>query len=255
MHYVSLCAIYKSETRWIDEWIRYYLNMGIDHFYLYCNDDDPGPSAEVLRPYKESGHVDLFYHPGRLSQGDAYKDFMARYRNETRWVGCLDLDEFVLPRHTDSIPELLQDYEDVPALAISWTIFGSGGLIDYPPNQINHFLSRGPDQCGPNRHTKTFAQTRYGHAVGYHLAVNEHRNPTIPDPKQPHQRDFTADIVRIVHYVVRNKRYFDEVKSKRGRATRLPNDRNETFWKWHDRNEVHDDEISRRFGHLFRDGE
>lgn len=251
MYYASICAIYRNETPWLEEWIRYYLATGIEHFYLYCNDDDPGPSAEVLRPYIEKRQVDMIYFPGRYQQFPVYRNAM-RFAKETRWLACLDLDEFVLPRNTDSIPELLQNYEDAPGLVINWTVFGSSGLIEYPPNQINHFLYRAPDDFAPNKHIKSFVQTSFGAPQGYAEAVNEHHDATILDPKKLFIRKFTADYVRIIHYVVRNRRYFDEVKSVRGRADGPLNDRNETFWKGHDRNDIYDDELSRRFGHLCR---
>jgi hypothetical protein len=62
--------------------------------------------------------------------------------------------------------------------------------------------------------------------------------------------DYTDEVIRINHYIIRSYQDYWDVKVPRGKfTTNIP--RNEKFWSEHDRNEVFDDEISRRFGHLF----
>ena len=53
-HFLSVCAIFKNEGRFLREWLNYYLLAGVDHFYLYNNfsDDD---YAAVLKPYVDKG--------------------------------------------------------------------------------------------------------------------------------------------------------------------------------------------------------
>ena len=36
-HFLSVCAIFKNEGRFLKEWLDYYLLAGVDHFYLYDN--------------------------------------------------------------------------------------------------------------------------------------------------------------------------------------------------------------------------
>lgn len=49
-YYVSICAIFKNEAKYLKEWIDYHLIVGVDHFYLYNNYSDDN-YEKVLKPY------------------------------------------------------------------------------------------------------------------------------------------------------------------------------------------------------------
>lgn len=155
---ISLCLIFKDEGRFLKEWIDYHLTLGIDHFYLY-NNNSTDNFLEVVRPYVDKGVVTLIDWPYLQAQVKCYKHCLETYRNETKWIGYIDADEFVCPKYASTIKEWLLPFEKFPAVMIDWLQFGTGGLIehDYSKNVIEQYFSCWNDFWMG----KSFVNTRY----------------------------------------------------------------------------------------------
>lgn len=126
---VSICAIFKNEAKYLREWIEFHLLVGVDHFYLYNNFSDDN-YLDVLAPYIESGLVSLFDWSIPQGQMKAYKDCLERYRDESLWIGMIDIDEFVVPVKFNSIYEFLSQYDHkYGSILIYWKNYGTGGII------------------------------------------------------------------------------------------------------------------------------
>ncbi len=63
MHYLAACLLFKDAASYLDEWLRFHLRVGVDHFYLYDNDsmDD---YESVVRPFVNAGRVTLYTSAG-----------------------------------------------------------------------------------------------------------------------------------------------------------------------------------------------
>lgn len=125
---VSICAIFKNEAPYFREWIEFHKIIGIDHFYLYNNlsEDD---YIEVLKPYIQDGTVEIIQWPYPQKQMEAYADFISKYASETKWVGFIDIDEFIIPRSDHNIYDFLKRFEKYPAVLMYWRLYGSSGLM------------------------------------------------------------------------------------------------------------------------------
>ena len=262
MHYLSLGAIFRMENSWLEEWIRYHFAVGVEHIILYNDDDDTHVSDRILQPYVDRGVVENIHVRNHSKirddinyrQNDAYRDMIESMVGQTRWLAILDLDELVLPRQSDDVRECLEGYEDHSALAVNWTIFGSGGHIKRPPSQINDLLRRSETNWHPNRFVKSIVKpdrVRMDEQHHTHYfptrdgeTVNENH-----DPVRWISHDIATEKIRINHYVVRSLQDFWEVKVPRPRLGNNPVC-DEAYFEYHDRNDVFDDEISRRFGHV-----
>lgn len=58
---------------------------------------------------------------GKPAQLWAYNDCLRNHRNQHQWIMSCDVDEFVIlnpAANTTQLPEFLQDYEDVGAIAV-----------------------------------------------------------------------------------------------------------------------------------------
>jgi len=252
MHYLSISGIFKSENHWLKEWLDYHLKVGVEHFYLYNNDDDPTGSDRILKPYVERGLVTNTHVSGPVLQLQCMKEAIRDFQTETDWLAFIDLDEFILPRRCDDVREILQDYELYSGLAIHWAIFGSNGSTRRPPNQIDYFLRRAEDSHPCNRHIKSIVRPslvipewignphlcsyRTGHAVNEVYRI-------VDSPFD----DYSGEIIRLNHYRVRSRQDFEEIKVPRKR-TDCPLEIEADYFEQHDCNEIYDDEISRRFG-------
>lgn len=125
---VSICAIFKDEADYLKEWLEYHIIVGIDHFYLYNNNSSDN-YMEILNSYIENGLVTLIDWPIKQGQMQAYQHWADNYKDESKWVGFIDIDEFVVPNENDNIYDFLRKFEDKrPVVIIYWKYFGSSGL-------------------------------------------------------------------------------------------------------------------------------
>lgn len=125
---VSICAIFKNEAKYLKEWIEYHTLVGIDHFYLYNNNSEDN-FTEILKPYVNKGIVTLINWEKNQAQMECYQTCINDYRNETKWLGFIDIDEFINPIRYKSVYEFLKNFENRGSVLLYWKIFGTSGLI------------------------------------------------------------------------------------------------------------------------------
>lgn len=130
-HYLSICAIFKNEARYLEEWMRFHRGIGVSHFFLYDNESTDDPLT-VLRPWIEMGLVTLVAWPGRAQQVRAYMHCLRNNWSATRWLAFLDLDEFLFSPSQIDIRSILSRFESSPALFVYWQVFGSSGHVVRP---------------------------------------------------------------------------------------------------------------------------
>jgi hypothetical protein len=273
MDYLVIGALFKQENCWLDEWIHYHTAVGIERFYLYCHDEDPRIAQRILKPYIEKGLVKMAIVtdntvlktlPSPEVHPAVCREIINETINKTRWLAIVDLDEFLLPRTNDDLRTILQHYETFSALTVNWHIFGSSEHIRRPPTQINHFLYRAENNHPMNLfvksiiHPETVELSRImerketgivPHKFPYQkgIAVDEYFRPS----DNSHYNSCTFDKIGMNHYITRSYQDFWEIKAPRGRLCGLP-DHDEDWWEKLDRNEVYDNEISQRFGHVIQ---
>ena len=124
----SICAIFRDEALYLKEWIEFNRLVGVEHFYLY-NNFSKDHYLDVLQPYIDSGIVSLKDWPVKQGQMSAYQDFFDTHAHETKWVGLIDIDEFVIPNKHNNIYDFLKGFENRPSVIIYWKVMGSGGKL------------------------------------------------------------------------------------------------------------------------------
>lgn len=127
---VSICAIFKNEAPYLREWIEFNNIVGIDHFYMYNNNSEDDYEV-VLKPYIKSGLVTLINWPQNQKQMECYQTCIKDFAGETKWLGFIDIDEFIVPKSTDSIYEFLKVFENkAGAVNLYWKLFGTSGRMN-----------------------------------------------------------------------------------------------------------------------------
>jgi hypothetical protein len=248
--YLAICAIFKWEWPWLAEWIVYHRLVGVEHFFLCSNEepDDARRSADILRPFIAAGLVTAhgLLRPG--AQLLHYANALKAARGRFRWLAAIDLDELLYPVQAQKVSEVLRDYEQHPALAVNWRCFGSSGHITRPSSQLSGFVRRSPDEWEINRHVKTVVDPSRAtmfpdpHFADVH-AVDENCRPV-----SGALNDFSGKRLVVNHYIVRSAEDF-ELKSRKGKVDgNTPDNYDQRYFQFNDRNEVFDDSISRRFG-------
>src|SRR6266536_1256560 len=105
-YYLSVCAIFRNEARYLKEWLVFHLGVGVEHFYLYEN-RSTDHFRTVLAPFVERRQVTLIDWPKAQGQKAAYRHCLRSAAAESRWVAFLDLDEFLFsPQQRDIRPIL-----------------------------------------------------------------------------------------------------------------------------------------------------
>lgn len=271
----SICAIFRNEATILKQWIEHHLLFGCEHFYLINNDSSDNYKT-ILLPYIDHGLVDLVDEPGNYRQYFAYnRHYLELICRETRWIGIIDIDEYLYPRKGGSdIKQILAAYDGVDSLAVPWLLFGSSGLIKQPEHIINSFIFRQDyDSIGWTSfktivRTDALAQSFLHKQESWDqfiFGVHSHRlkpgkkfSPTFlpkdtellgdPLPYCYYFREVNLKSARLVinHYRTMSREYYQQVMMKRPSATTPAYDINEgdmTYFNNYDTNEIKDETL------------
>lgn len=127
---VAVCAIFKNEAPYLREWIEFNHIVGVEHFYLYNNNSEDD-YMNVLKPYIECGLVTLTQWPYNQKQMECYMACIDEYASETKWLGFIDIDEFIVPKSTNSVYDFYNLLKKKQGhVNIYWKIFGTSGQLD-----------------------------------------------------------------------------------------------------------------------------
>ena len=135
--YISLCCIIRNEARYLVEWIEYSRMIGIEHFYLYDHGSDDN-TLDILAPYVSAGIATWhnWSFPG-YPQREAHSHCTHRYAHMTRWLGLIDVDEFLVPVKAETLAPILRHFAAEPVvLRLSAAMFGTSGHVERPPGLV-----------------------------------------------------------------------------------------------------------------------
>ena len=220
--YLSVCAIYRDEARYLREWVAFHRVVGVERFYLY-NNRSSDDHLEALAPYLADGSVevrDWRLYPGQIA---SYEHCVSEHREDSRWIAFIDIDEFLFSPTGRPLPEVLADYEDWPGVGVHRTAFGtSGHLTPQPGLVIENYVRR-----ARNENTKGVIKSvvdpvrvescRSCHAFIYHdgaLAVDETKQEI--HPPISHTETMSHSLLVLNHYWTKSE---EECRQKLSQPT------------------------------------
>jgi hypothetical protein len=207
--YLSVCAIYRDEARYLREWVAFHQLVGAERFYLYNNlsEDD---HREALAPFVEDGTVVMHEWPMFPGQLQAYGHCLDHYRDESRWIAFLDLDEFLFSPTGSKVSELLPPYEDANGVGVNCLAFGTSGHLTPPPGLVIENYVRRTDFEPRNCIIKSIVNPRrvreHGNDPHYFkyldgFAVDENGQKI----RGPRTEALSCSKLRINHYITRSQ--------------------------------------------------
>lgn len=245
-YYTSICAIFKNEAKYFREWIEFHKIIGVDHFYLYNNFSNDN-YKEALESYINCGDVTLIEWPVKQGQMKAYSDCVEKFSEETNWIAFIDLDEYIVPNHTNNIKDSLRCFDkDRPIIIAYWRLFGTSGRIDRDEKGLitEDFINcwRKYTNIG-----KVFYNTAYDYADELKENENMHIRWGRFNKRKLPPINFCGKIicrgidkitsnyppVQINHYFTKSYKEYLE-KMSRGDAYFELNPRDEKYFEWHD---------------------
>src|SRR5579863_5983345 len=231
---VSLCAMYKNEAKYLLEWIEYHRLIGVEHFYLY-NNLSTDNHLLLLQPYIESNIVS--YHDYNIDITnvhylEAFKDVnypynhcIAHYKLESKYIGFIDIDEFIVLREVYSDPSIiplvdfLKEYDQYSGLAIHWLYFGStNNYMESEKLVTESYFLRPPVNHECNHFIKSIINPRkFIYWPNVHLPVMDgtivRENKTIC--KNMHVSPPLHNHISLFHYKGKSKEYYFFTKLRR----------------------------------------
>ena len=245
---LSIVTIIKNEATYIDEWIRYYISIGVDHFYIYDNDSNDNIES-ILSKY--GSKVTYRKMSGKLRQLDAYNDALNRFGRYTKYFAVIDADEFIYcTEKNHKLYPIVDEYLSKPkigGLAVNWVIFGSSHYKNRPKGLVtDNYVYRSKIDFEKNKHIKTICNPR----KVFNFSITHHPNylPGFYAVNEDFQRTdgsisdrVCVERIRINHYYSKSESEFLQ-KRKRG-AGDVMNLRNLSEFAEHDKNDIYDDSL------------
>jgi hypothetical protein len=231
-YYLSVCAIFRNEARFLPEWIEYHRLHGVEHFYLLNNfsEDD---YKTALKPYLDAGVVELYewpYHGKNQKEWNkiqcgAYTQLLKEKKYETTWMAIIDTDEFLVPIETTDLKTFLKPYESYGGVAVNWQLFGTSNIPVIPSDRtlIGTLTHRAPADHPTNLFYKSIVQPRKVRKISephychynrpfFHVTENfEHI------PSKSVSPTLNINKIRLHHYTYRDELFFKSEKQKRFR--------------------------------------
>lgn len=257
---VSICAIFLNEAFYMREWVEFHRMVGVDHFYLYNNMSDDG-YMEILKPYIEAGIVTLIDWTIPHGQIAAYWDCIRRFSEETRWIGFIDLDEFVVPRE-NTIYDFLRQYNSMwGSVLIYWKTFGSSGKKE---RNLYSLVTEDFKACWPKLHNqgKCFYNTAYGvsdekkNGLGFHHVFwTRRRGKDVPPVNMFGVISFPGNVqrakerpvpIQINHYLIKSYKEYQK-KMNQPDSTFEKNLRTDSIFRYFDERATGTDNMIERY--------
>ena len=93
-NYFSICSSFKNQSKDLQKWLDYHINIGVDHFYLYDNDSTDN-YREVLKKYYDDGFLTLIKMNGDNVKEKIHNHFNKNYKFKTFWVTFLEINDYI----------------------------------------------------------------------------------------------------------------------------------------------------------------
>lgn len=228
-YYLSICAIFRDEARFLKEWIEFHRLVGVEHFYL-LNNLSGDHYQQVLAPYIRKNIVELhaWNHettaPGRWSpiQTSGYQEMIKKSAEETEWLAILDTDEFLFPVEENNLKILLKQYHAFAALGVNWQMFGTSGVARVPSDAllIETLTLKAPKDYPENFHIKSIVRpSQVLSCPNPHFCIFKPGCLQVTEHKIPFEGPFSPTVsiekIRINHYWARDEQFLYEQKIPR----------------------------------------
>lgn len=253
---LTLVAIFKNEAKYMREWIEYHKLVGIDKFILFDNDSEDNV-YNILEPYILEGTVIYKKVTGEAMQMASYMEAIANYKQTTKWMCFLDLDEYLVPLEQDTMSDFLKQIKPGEnQILVGWEMYGTSGFETEPEGLIiENFIKHADNstiwdyKAIVNPRAVIGIETpHYFDVIGKTVDENHKEYLTYPYATNPNATASSKQHVRINHYFTKSKEQYFEKRRRGdgmfGKQAGLDKYNMDTFMR-HDRNEVTDATMQR----------
>jgi len=231
---LCIATVFQNEAPYLVEWIEYHRARGVQFFRLY-NNNSTDYYQRVLQSYIKNKIVQLIEWPYQYNnlgeyndhvQMKAFNDAIYFFKEKTKWLALIDVDEFIVPVEEDNIILFLEkNYPQVSGLAINWQTFGTSGIergrvVADSVFILDSLIKKGDPNAEVNLHCKCIVRPQHvdkvpnPHFCKYiknHYAVNT----SYERVNGPRSSRVEISKIRINHYWTRDEWFFWNIKVPR----------------------------------------
>ncbi|PTQ70208.1 glycosyltransferase family 92 protein [Celeribacter persicus] len=236
-HGIAIVLIVRNEERHIGEWGRFHRKAGVRHFYVYDNGSMDGTLVQLVAAVGIENVSVIPWHQ-KLRDGAgveihnqvlAYAHAVANFGDQFRWMSFIDVDEFLVPKSAETLPECLMHLEGEVNISLPWHMFGRNGFEEAPEGGIvANYTRRHPDPMSPLKGMCNFKMiVDPCHVTGLKVhsietdgsaeSVNDKGvRASASDRKKP--GFYSADHIQLNHYYTRSN---SELQAKIARGSNM----------------------------------
>lgn len=160
-YYASICLIIRNENEYLQEWLEWHRNIGIEHFYIYDH-----MSGVPVKEFIKSLNDDLrqmitvidFEYGSHFAQINAYNECLKKYGKDSYWMGFIDSDEFVRLNKLTNIKTFLNRYTTAGAVMLAWTEYDANGFEKKTKGLVRERFTHKSNYMGFSTLGKVFVQ-------------------------------------------------------------------------------------------------
>lgn len=169
----AIVVIVKNEELYIDEWVKYHLDLGFNHIYIYDDNDNFGKldylnndKVSVIK-YEVSNQIEKITGNKKLvyKQKNLYKNSYKEYSETYDWIAFIDCDEYITIKEK-TIQEYLNRFYDTDIIHLQWLCYGDNDQIYYENKPVierftKHITKNAKHYCIPaNMYIKSIIRTK-----------------------------------------------------------------------------------------------
>lgn len=246
-----IVCIAKKEEDYIEEFVKYHLELGFKCIYLYDNEDTP--TYEKLLNKKCIRNVFVIHMPFnnyvkavQYNALDHFKKYFLLPKNSPiTHVAHIDIDEFIVLKKHKNICDFISEYiiGDCEGIAMNWRFFGSSGRKEKTSEPVTTRFTMCEKKGNP--HIKTlfkkdhFIKFDTCHNVILSKGYIKTTNKKIVDG--PFNEDIDFSVIQLNHYKCKTLPEFRYIRTRHRADLKKnqPENVDESF-KYYDINEIED---------------
>lgn len=242
-----ICALAKNEHRYINDWVKHYVELGFSTIYLYDNDS---VDSDLILDFIDNNLKDKIHYiniRGRTEhclQHHVYQEFYKQFNKTFDWCLFCDIDEYLVG--IDNINTFLNNnkFDMYNSIRVKWNLFGDDDVIerDLSISPLLFFKNIITDNKKLSNQGKFFIRGNLNNIKleSCHYAKDTGGKPLsacLPSGKRCLDgiyitTDYSEETVFLNHYMTKTLSEFIQQKLNRGDAVWETRDINlDYFWK------------------------
>jgi len=132
---IALCTMGKEENLFLNEFVDYYLNLGINHMFIYDNNPPNIEKMSNVLENKYKNNVTIYENMSNINnmQSNAFTDCYQKNKNLFDWFLMVDMDEYLYLVEDNSLKDYLsnKNFEKCDFIKFNWAISTDNNLVHY----------------------------------------------------------------------------------------------------------------------------